>query len=391
MSRPGGRERRIRTRPRIEGSLVDSDASRLPVRRNVPFESKTGLLLINLGTPESPEVSDVRAYLREFLWDPRVLDIPSWQRWLTLNLFILPTRPKESAAAYEKIWTERGSPLLFHTRDLAAKVSARLGEGVVVEVAMRYGEPSIRAGLARLHTGGVQRIVVFPLYPQYSSAATGSSLEEVFAQASKLWNVPYLHVVPPFYDHPGYLQSCAELARPVLEDVRPERVFFSFHGLPERHVRKSDRTGAHCLGRDGCCDEIVEANADCYRAQCFAMARRLAADLDIPEESRVICFQSRLGRDPWIRPYTDELVVKAAREGVKRAVILSPAFVADCLETIEELGMRAVEDFRAHGGERLDLVPCPNSTDRWADSVTAIARDASAWLRPAEPPLVAAR
>jgi len=338
-------------------------------------ETPTGLLLVNLGTPESPRPSDVRRYLREFLSDPRVFDMPAWKRALILELFILPTRPKASGEAYSKIWTERGSPLLFHTRDLAAKVQARLGAEVVVDVAMRYGNPSIPEAMRRFHDRGLQRVVLFPLYPQYSSAATGSSIEKAFDAASELWNVPYLQVVPPFYDHPAYVDACVREARPVLAAADPERVFLSFHGLPERHVQKSDRTGTHCLRRNDCCDRLVEANADCYRAQCFATARAIADALAIPNEKRVICFQSRLGRDPWIRPFTDELVREAALAGVKRAVILSPAFVADCLETLEELGIRAVEDFRAHGGEELHLVPAPNSSDAWADAVVTIARE----------------
>jgi ferrochelatase len=339
-----------------------------------------GLLLINLGTPDSPRPSDVRRYLREFLSDPRVFDMPALERWLILNLFILPTRPKSSGEAYEKIWTDRGSPLLFHSRDLAAKVQERLDGEVVVDLAMRYGKPSIREALTRFHDRGIQRIVVFPLYPQYSSAATGSSVEKVFEIASELWNVPYLHVVPPFYDHPDYVAACVEEARPVIEEGKPEKIFFSFHGLPERHVRKSDRTGKHCLVLEDCCSGLVDANLECYRAQCYESARLLAAALDVPADRQVVCFQSRLGRDPWIRPFTDVVIDEAARSGVKRAVVMSSAFVADCLETLEELGIRAVRDFRANGGEELRLVPAPNSSDAWADAVVVIAREASNWL-----------
>ena len=340
-----------------------------------------GLLLINLGTPASPRPADVRAYLREFLSDPRVIDIPAWRRWLVLNLLILPFRPRHSAAAYSKIWTERGSPLLFHGQDLAARVQDLMGEDGVVELAMRYGKPSIPVALDRLRRRGVRRILVFPLYPQYSSTSTGSSLQKVFADASERWTVPYLQVVPPFHDHPAFIAACAEMARPVMQESRPERVFFSFHGLPERQIHRGDPSGIHCLHRADCCDRITEVNADCYRAQCFATARLLAESLGVPEEERVVCFQSRLGRQAWIRPYTDEVVRDAARQGVKRAVILSPAFVADCLETLEELGMRAAEDWRANGGERLDLVPSLNASDAWAEAVMRIAREASPWPR----------
>jgi len=189
-----------------------------------------------------------------------------------------------------------------------------------------------------------------------------------------------LHVVPPFFDHPAYIAAFAAAARPVLAQADPERVFFSFHGLPERQVQKSDDTGRHCLRSADCCERIVEANRNCYRAQCVATARLLADALAIPEARRRVCFQSRLGRTPWIRPYTDELLAQEARDGVRRAAIVSPAFVADCLETIEELGLRGVATWTAAGGERLDLVPCPNASDEWADAVVRIAAEHTRWL-----------
>jgi ferrochelatase len=342
--------------------------------------SRAGLLLVNLGTPDSTDPADVRRYLREFLSDPRVLDIPGWRRFVVLEAFILPFRPKASAAAYEKIWTERGSPLLFHTEDLAAKVRARVGSGSVVEFAMRYGRPSIASALDRLSTAGVDRIVVFPLYPQYSSAATGSSIEKVFEIAAARWNTPYVQVVPPFYDHPAFLDACARVAAPVVSAGPAEAVLFSFHGLPERQIKKSDESGRHCLASGDCCDRVFEANRNCYRAQCFATARGLAERLGVPAERRIVCFQSRLGRTPWIKPYTDQVLAELPARGVKRAVILSPAFVADCLETLEELGMRAVETFRAAGGEELRVAPAVNAEDGWADGVVRLVREASAWI-----------
>lgn len=348
-------------------------------------EDVPGLLLINLGTPERPVPAALRRYLREFLSDPRVLDVPGWKRWLVLNLFILPFRPRRSAEAYAKIWTREGSPLLVHGRALAEKVQARLGAAAAVELAMRYGRPSIREAMESLYRAAVRRLVVFPLYPQYSSAATGSSLERVYREAARLWNVPFLEVVPPFYGHSAFLDAVAATARPVVEQADPQRVFFSFHGLPERQVLKSDRTGTTCLRRTDCCDRLGPANLDCYRAQCFETARLLGERLGIPPDRRTVCFQSRLGREPWIRPYTDEAVREAARQGIRRAAILSPAFAADCLETLEELGIRAAEDFRAAGGERLAVVPCLNASDSWADAVVAIAREASPWLRAASP------
>jgi len=342
--------------------------------------TRSGLLLVNLGTPDAPHTREVRRYLREFLSDPRVLDIPAWRRFIVLEAFILPFRPKASAEAYAKIWTERGSPLLFHTEDLAAKVRARVGDRAVVEVAMRYGRPSIGSALDRLRAAAVDRIVVFPLYPQYSSAATGSSVERVFEIAAARWNTPYLQVVPPFYEHPAFLDACARVAAPVLSAGPADAVLFSFHGLPERQVKKSDESGSHCLASADCCDRIVEANRNCYRAQCFATARGLAERLGVPPDKRIVCFQSRLGRTPWIKPYTDELLTALPARGVRRAVILSPAFVADCLETLEELGMRAVDTFRAAGGEELRVAPAVNAEDGWADGVVSLVREASSWI-----------
>lgn len=335
---------------------------------------------MNLGTPASPKTADVRTYLREFLMDRRVIDVPAIQRWLIVHLFILPFRPRQSGKAYDKVWTDRGSPLLFHGRDLQRKVQERAGDSVLVDLAMRYGEPSVPQAFDRFAAAGIRRVVVFPLFPQFSSAANGSAQQHVMQTAGKRWNVPDLQFVPVFYDHPAYIDACAEAARSTIESGAPEKVYFSFHGLPERQILKSDDSGIHCLQSDQCCDAISDANRNCYRAQCFATARQIAEKLGVPEKKRVICFQSRLGRTPWIRPFTDELLAQDARAGVKRAVILSPAFVADCLETTEELGIRGVESWTENGGESLTVAPCVNSSDSWADAVLEIAREQSSWI-----------
>jgi len=270
--------------------------------------------------------------------------------------------------------------LLLYGQELQNKVQARLGPNVEVGLAMRYGRPSIHSALQRFRERGVDRIVVFPLYPQYSSAATGSSLEKVFSEAGRLWNVPSIQVIPPFYDHPAFIFAATEAARPVIESANPEQVYFSFHGLPERQVKKSDDTGRHCLRSENCCAAIVEANRNCYRAQCYSTARLLGQALGLPEEQGTVCFQSRLGRTPWIRPFTDEVLAEKAAQGVRRAVILSPAFSADCLETIEELGIRGVDTWQENGGERLDVVPCVNASDTWADGLIQIASEHTTWL-----------
>jgi len=331
--------------------------------------TSTGVLLVNLGTPDEPRTAAVRRYLREFLADPRVLDINPVGRWLLLHLVILPTRPARSAAAYQKVWREDGSPLLVHSRALAQAVGERLSpRGLAVELAMRYGKPTISSALDRLKTSGCERLIIFPLYPQYASSSTGSTLEAIYRHVAREWNTPFISVVPPFYRHTAFLDAFAAVGRPVLDELEPDHVLFSFHGLPERQIRKSDLSGEHCL-RDGCCDRIVEHNRSCYRAQCFATAKGLRDRLDVSEASSTICFQSRLGRTPWIQPFTDQVIVALAQRGVKRLAVFCPAFVADCLETLEEIGIAAAASFRAAGGDTLKLVPSLNSTSTWVDAV----------------------
>ncbi len=342
------------------------------------MSARIGLLLVNLGTPDAPTPAAVRRYLREFLSDPRVLDIPALQRFLLLELLILPRRPRVAAAAYGKIWLEGGSPLLVHGRSLAAKVQTLAGPRVQVELAMRYGRPTIAGALDTFERAGVQRIVLLPLFPQYSAASTGSAIARVLALASARWNPPYLEVVRPFFAHPAYLDARAAVAAPYFARHTPERVIFSFHGLPERQIRKSDATGTHCLATADCCARIDAAASSCYRAQCFASARLLCERLGIPEDRIVVAFQSRLGRTPWLRPYTDEVLAEEARRGVKNALILSPGFVTDCLETLEELAIRGVETWRENGGETLTVVPALNASDLFAQALVRIAADSSA-------------
>jgi ferrochelatase len=353
----------------------------------MPDQPRIGLLLINLGTPDAPEPGPVRTYLKEFLSDPRVVDIPAIGRWLLLNLFILPFRPKKSAAAYRKIWTEAGSPLLTNHLALAQALQRELGDGVLVAPAMRYGSPSLASGLATLRQAGIDRILILPLYPQYSSAATGSTLEAVFTQAAQLWNVPSLQVMPPFYDDPGFIAAVASQAQPVIADLDPDHVLFSFHGVPERQVRKGDPSGRHCLTATDCCALIGPNNQYCYRAHCVQTARLTAETLGLAEDQWSISFQSRLGRTPWITPFTDVVLDEMAAKGVKRLAVVSPSFTADCLETLEEIGIRALEDFRAKGGDKLVLVPSLNAEPVWVTAVAGMVRHA---LGQAAPPLAAA-
>lgn len=338
---------------------------------------RTGILLLNLGTPSAPETGPVRRYLAEFLNDPRVLDVPTLPRALLLYGAILPFRPRQSAHAYRKIWTTDGSPLLTAGRTLAEKLAARYERAVPVELAMRYQEPSIRGALTRFRSAGIERIVAVPLFPQYSSAATGSALEALYAEAGRLYNVPSLQIVPAFYEHPAFLEAVVSVARPVLATFRPDHLLMSFHGLPVRQVRKGDPTGTHCYGSERCCDSIGPQNAFCYRAQCHATARGIAAALELQPGAWELAFQSRLGRIPWIEPYTDVRVVALARSGVRRLAVICPAFVADCLETLEEIGIRARESFLAAGGEALELVPCVNASDVWVDALVRLLGETS--------------
>jgi ferrochelatase len=334
-----------------------------------------GVLLVNLGTPDSARVPDVRRYLREFLSDPRVIDIHPVGRWLLLNLIILPFRPAKSARAYQSIWGD-GSPLLTHSRHLTEAVQRALGPAYLVELAMRYGAPSIPDALARLQAAQPSKIVVLPLFPQYSSAATGSAVERVYQVLGAAWNVVPLEVLGAFHDDPGFIEAFAAVAGQHLPAFRPDHVLFSYHGLPERQIRKSDPTGRHCLTAPGCCDALVPANRACYRAHCFATTRALAARLELPADRHSVSFQSRLGRTPWISPYTDLVLPELARAGKKRVAVLCPAFVADCLETVEEIGIRAREQWRSLGGEELLLVPSLNAEPRWVEAVARLVRGA---------------
>jgi ferrochelatase len=335
-----------------------------------------GLLLINLGTPDEPTTPAVRRYLREFLSDPRVLDIGAVARAMLLNLVILPTRPAKSAHAYQSIWDPtRGSPLMYHSQDLAAGVAAKLGDGWQVELAMRYGKPSIASALERLVKASCDRIVVLPLFPQYASSSTGTAVARVMELAAKAWTVPPLDFVPAFFDDDGFLTAFEKVGAPALAAAKPDHVLFSFHGLPVRQIIKTDpqagTPSAHCFAKDTCCDTL--ANPNCYRAQSYFTARELARRLDLPPEKYTVCFQSRLGRTPWIQPYTDVVIDELAKTGVKRLAVFCPAFVADCLETVEEIGIRALAQWKAAGGEELVLVPSLNASAPWIDAVAAIA------------------
>jgi len=336
---------------------------------------KLGVLLINTGTPAAPTVAAVRAFLRAFLADPLVMDVPAPARWALVNLIIAPLRGPRAARAYQRIWTEDGSPLAIISRELEAGLSERLPEAEVA-VAMRYGAPSIAEGLEALVGRGVNRIVAAPLFPQYAAATTASALDELNRQAALRPNAPPIAALAPFYAAPAFIGAWAAVGRPVLDAFRPDHVVLSYHGLPERHVRKTDPTGRHCLATPDCCDAIVPANRQCYRAHCFATSRALADRLDWAEGAYTVCFQSRLGRrTPWLGPPTATVLTQLAHGGVKRLAVLCPSFVVDCLETLEEIGQVARDQFLADGGEAFQLIPCLNAHPAWVDALAELLRD----------------
>lgn len=336
--------------------------------------SRTGILLVNLGTPDSPSTRDVRRYLRQFLNDPLVIDIPAFPRWLLLNLVILPFRPRKSAAAYAQIWTDEGSPLKIHGERLRDGVAASLGDAFHVELAMRYAEPSIASAVERAQAAGVARFIVLPLFPQYSTAATKSATDAVADAFAKAGNTAPVQVIGEFYDDPGFIAAFTAVMRQRLDAFRPDHVLFSYHGLPERQLRNLDPGGAHCLERDDCCDSVTDANRHCYRAQCVATTRLLAHELGLGPDAHSLSFQSRLGRTPWIKPYTDVVLPELAARGVKRLAVACPAFVADCLETLEEIAIRGRDQWLELGGEELALVPSLNSDPAWVEAVVAMIR-----------------
>ena len=335
----------------------------------------TGVLLAQLGTPASPAVLDVRRYLREFLFDPRVIDIPAPARWLLVNLVIAPFRAPKSARAYQAIWTPAGSPLLVNSRAFAEALQRELGASFRVALGMRYGAPRLADAFAELCDAGVSRIVAFPLYPQIAESSTGTAIAAIREAAAKRAACPPLTFVPPFFADAGFIEALAAEARAVLARERCDHLLFSYHGLPERHVRAADPIRAHCLASASCCETPPAAVlANCYRAQCFATTRAIAQALALPSECVTTAFQSRLGRDPWIKPWTDEELPRLAARGVKRLAVVCPSFVADCLETLEEVGIRARAQWLALGGEALALVPCVNASPSWVRAAAELVR-----------------
>jgi protoporphyrin/coproporphyrin ferrochelatase len=327
---------------------------------------KNGVLLVNLGSPDSPSVADVRRYLREFLMDGRVLDVNWLVRFCIVHFAILPSRPKQSAEAYHKIWTPAGSPLVVTSRNLQAKLRQRVS--VPVELAMRYQNPSIAEAVRNLAAKSLDEVLLIPLFPHYAMSSFETAVERVKEVAAALAPQMRLQVQPPYFDQPDYIAALVGSAQEYLQ--RPfDHLLFSFHGVPERHIRKSDPTGRHCLTAENCCATVSPARATCYRAQCLATAATFVKQAAIPESKCSVAFQSRLGRDPWLKPYTDHELPRLAQRGIRKLLVICPAFVSDCLETIEEIGLRGRETFLSAGGTDFALIPCLNEHPLWLDAL----------------------
>ena len=336
-------------------------------------KTSNGVLLVNLGSPDSPAVPDVRRYLDEFLMDGRVLDYPYPLRRLIVSAFILPTRPQKSAEAYHAIWRQEGSPLIVISRRLQHKLGAELN--LPLALAMRYGQPDLASGFRELLKQGVKRVLLVPLYPHYAM----STFETVVAAArqalQRMNSKVKLEVLKPFYDHPAYLSALVESARPYLAQEH-DHLLFSYHGVPERHLRKTDPTHKHCLSSPDCCSTLSPAHATCYRRQVFETTRLFVEQAGLDPARTSLAFQSRLGRDPWLAPSTDTEITRLAQSGVKRLHVICPAFIADCLETLEEIGIRGRETFLAAGGESFQLVPCLNDHPAWVSALRTLVGEA---------------
>jgi len=322
-----------------------------------------GVLMVNLGSPDSTNPKDVKKYLGEFLMDERVIDVPYWARTLLVKGIILNTRPKKSAEAYQKIWWEEGSPLIVLSERLQSKIDDNTS--VPISLAMRYGTPSIQQGLQELHDQGVDEVLLFPLYPQFAMATTETIL--VLAEELRKEHFPNMRftTVPPFYNHSDYIRTLGNSIAETLKDVEYEHLLFSYHGVPERHIRKSDITNSHCKIDGSCCQSASTAHQFCYRHQCFETTRLVAEYLGMKPNTYSVSFQSRLGFDPWLKPYTDRTIERFGKQGMKKLAIVTPAFVSDCLETLEEIAMEGEEIFHEVGGKEFTVVPCLNDREEW--------------------------
>ena len=327
--------------------------------------AKKGIVLMNLGSPDSTEVKDVRKYLKEFLMDERVIDVPYFVRSFLINGIIIPFRAPKSAEAYKTIWTKEGSPLVVLTKQLQKALQLKVDEPVAI--AMRYGNPTPQLAFDELYENNpdLQDVLAIPLYPHYAMSSFETAVESA-KEVHQQNNYPFkLHFLQPFYNEPHYINALAENIKPFLQQEY-DHILFSYHGVPGRHIRKSDTTRSHCLKIENCCDVASPAHAHCYRHQVFTTTRLVMEQLNIPKDKYSISFQSRLGKG-WLQPFTDIRLQEMPKEGIKKLLILCPAFVSDCLETLEEIDVRGKEEFMGAGGESFTMIPCLNSNELWVD------------------------
>jgi protoporphyrin/coproporphyrin ferrochelatase len=338
--------------------------------RTQSLHKKTyGCLIVNLGTPKSPGLVDVFHYLNEFLTDGRVIDLPWFQRQLLVRGGIVPLRFRQSAEQYRKLWTEQGSPLLVHGKAVRDKVQERLGDNFKVILAMRYQEPSINLALEQLRIEGVDELIVVPMFPQYASATTGSVHQKVMEVIARWQIIPHVTFISHYFDHPAFIHAFSNRIKSSLAE-KHDHLLLSFHGLPEKMIRRDDSSGK-CL-KGGCCEEITKVNRFCYRAQCFGTARAIANELNLSEKDYSICFQSRLGRDPWLQPYTSDMLRSCIEKGYQNVLVACPSFVCDCLETTCEISHEYGDEFKKLGGKELKLIEGLNSDPLWIDALCQI-------------------
>lgn len=332
---------------------------------------KTTVLLINLGTPDSPKTGDVRKYLTEFLNDNRVIDMPWLARKLLVNLIIVPFRSPKSAKLYKEVWTPQGSPLLINTQKFSDALQKKVGKDYTIEMGMRYGNPSLKDALQRIKQQQPKRIILVPLYPQYASSTTESSLEKVKSIISKWKQIPEVKIIHHFHDNSAFIDAFAQR----IKQYKPQNydhIIMSYHGLPVKHVNDM-HAGNNCISMN-CTSKRDENNKHCYLASCYETSRLLAEKLNLQEQDYSTCFQSRFSKN-WIKPFTDKVVLDKIAEGKKRLLVISPAFVADCLETLHELGKELKNDFEFKGGEQLTLVESLNDMPLWVDAMAGMIRE----------------
>lgn len=321
----------------------------------------TGILLINLGTPDSPSKASVKKYLNEFLMDKRVIDLPYLIRLILVQGIIVPFRSKKSAHNYQTIWTEKGSPLLFHTLELTEKLQTHLDKSYKVAMGMRYGSPSIQQGLDELKD--CEKLIIFPLYPQYASATTGSSIEKVMELLSHEQVIPSFTFIRDYFDNPSYITALVKNLKNKIK--KDHHLILSYHGLPERQL---EAIGCKPVCQGSCSLDLIQVQG-CYRQQCFINSYQLTRALGIEHQNYTVSFQSRLGKTPWIQPFTDETLKHLFDKGIRKLQIACPSFVADCLETLEEIAITTKEQWFALGGEAFEYLPCLNSEAEWVEAI----------------------